>query len=251
MPEKNRIKDRILLGGHLSNISTEDFLKIIPSVRDQMMIALQKKIAQLTLENKNLANRIQELEKCEEFSIKDPLTEAFNRRFLNETGHKIVASEKRAQRSWGVIFVDIDHFKITNDTYGHQCGDAVLKNVTRMLQHISREGDFVVRYGGDEFIILVLDISENDIRNLAERYRKAVCATNTIYDTFNVSVTSSIGVCFVPSDSSMDLDQVIGYADKGLYRAKDSGRNQVRFFCDRRKDTSEKGGDDRREIDNE
>lgn len=243
MSEKKKWEDRVSLGHKVIPTPENDFSNALLMQHHNAYALLQTRLAEVMEENERLKERVKEYEAS---SLKDHLTGAFNRRFLDETGHKIIASEKRAKRSWGILMIDIDHFKNVNDTYGHQSGDQVLKNVVAMLQHISRDGDFVVRYGGEEFLVLALDINKTDVINLAERYRKAIFSTDTRCFGHKIVVSASIGVCFVPHNSSMHFDQVVGYADQELYSAKDSGRNQVKVFCDRRKSASNKNEVDRR-----
>lgn len=249
MSEKESWTDPVSLGHKIILSSEQGFANALSTRYNRAYALLQARCTRVMQENEQLKKQ---LAQYEALSFIDPLTGAYNRRFLDEMGHKIIASEKRAQRSWGILMIDIDHFKNVNDTYGHQSGDHVLQNVTAMLQHISRDGDFVVRYGGEEFLVLVLDISEVDIGNLAERYRMAVLSTDTCCQNHKINVSISIGACFVPCDSAMCFDQVVGYADQQLYRAKDSGRNRVKVFCDRRKSAvSHQWANRRRSVKNE
>ena len=165
--------------------------------------------------------------KLKKIADTDALTGVYNRRYLDKTATEIITTEVRAMRSWGVLMIDIDYFKRCNDDHGHAVGDDVLKNVAQMLSEITRIGDFVVRYGGEEFCVLLFDIEENELKTVAERYRKAIASTSTRVEHKFISVTVSIGACFVPSDSTKDLKSVIVLADNALYEAKDSGRNCV------------------------
>ncbi len=123
--------------------------------------------------------------------------------------------------------LDIDHFKGFNDQYGHLFGDLVLKNVAQMLEEVSRYDDIVTRYSGEEFCIIVNGVSVEELQIVAERYRKAIEAlrnTCTLTKT-NVSVTVSVGACFVSSESDIILSEIIEYADQALYKAKNNERN--------------------------
>lgn len=211
-------------------LPTKDFLKIIPQVRDSQIATLQAKITSLTEENIQLKVKVEQLGLLLD---RDPLTGAYNRNFLQETATKIVSDQMRTKRSWGVIFIDLDNFKPVNDTHGHPIGDTVLKNIVQSLQCISRDGNFLVRYGGDEFCVLVWDIgTKENLAILAERYRDMIAGTITEGD---ISVTASIGACFVPKNSSMELMSIVARADEAAYQAKHSGRNCVKIFSDRRK----------------
>lgn len=196
-----------------------------------------------------LAEAERKNQKLEELNITDPLTGVFNRRYLECTVTKMVAAQKRRKAPWGILMIDIDYFKQFNDRYGHPVGDEALKAVAQKLQKISREGDVAVRYGGEEFLIAVFDINEKDLENLAERYRSAIADMKIEIDEGTVFVTVSIGVCFVPGDSSMEsLDSVVRLADAALYNAKNSGRNQVKIARDQRKAVRGGRHEDRREA---
>ncbi len=215
-------------------IPTDDFLKIIPRVRDSQLATLQAKVLSLTEERDQWKSRYEKLEMEYNQRIdRDLLTNAYNSNFLQVTAPKFVASKLRAKKSWGVLMIDLDFFKIVNDDHGHDVGDELLKRVVQTLQRVSRDGDFVIRYGGDEFCILVCDINtEEDLAILADRCREAVDAM--VMD-ISISVTLSVGACFVPRNSSMELSHVIKRADKAMYSAKANGRNCVKVFRDRRK----------------
>ncbi|MEA3323510.1 MAG: GGDEF domain-containing protein [Patescibacteria group bacterium] len=223
-------KQEVVELGVLQDVSIDDSLKIIPQTRDSLVTVLQAKITSLTEENAKLKDRNEQLEALLD---RDPLTGAYNRNFLQSTATKIVAERLRTHRSWGVLMIDVDFFKMINDTHGHATGDMMIRAVTDALQNSSREGDFVVRYGGDEFCVLACNVdTETDLTIFAERCRKSVA---TMITDISDSVTLSIGACFVPTNSSMELQSVIKRADKAVYQAKRGGRNCVKVFCDRRK----------------
>lgn len=215
-------------------LPTDDFLNIISRVRDSQIATLQKKVVSLTEEVSQWKARHRQLKiEYDQRIDRDLLTGAYNRNFLQKTAPKFVASKMRAKKPWGVLMADLDFFKRVNDNYEHDVGDELLKRVVRTLQCVSRDGDFVIRYGGDEFCILVCDIdTEKDLAILAERCRGAV---DDIVMEVSISVTLSVGACFVPRNSSMELSHVIKRADKAMYRAKKNGRNCVKIFRDRRK----------------
>jgi diguanylate cyclase len=228
-------KDRVSLRGSQMRLPQEDFTKLLSAKHRYELAHLRAEVNTLQEENARLR---EEMQLHKESSIKDHLTNVFNRRFLDIAVQKIITTEMRERRSWGIIITDIDRFKKINDDHGHQAADEVLKNVSQMMQHVSRSGDFVVRYGGDEFLIIVLNVTHEELVMIAERYRKSISAVTTIASDHTITITVSIGACFVPVDSSMQLGQVIGYADQALYRAKDGGRNCVQVFSDRRKEST-------------
>jgi len=205
---------------------------IIQRTHDNYVKILQDKLECERLEKQSFK---EENVRLRDLVDKDSLTGLYNQRYLEDAVEKRVARERRKGRSWGILMIDIDLFKSVNDKFGHPVGDAVLKNVAKMLQCISRGSDIVIRYGGEEFCIVVFDIdSIGELADLAERQRKAVAVTATRHNGRDIFVTVSTGACFVPSDSAMELRQVIKYADSALYEAKDAGRDRV-VVSDRRK----------------
>lgn len=164
-----------------------------------------------------------------EQSLRDQLTGLYNRRFLDETIDKIAAQIKRRGTTLGILMVDIDYFKEVNDTYGHDMGDKVLKEIAKVLVKSVREADLVIRFGGEEFLVLLMDVQSGKSVEIAEKIRKAV-ESHTI-ESFGVVLreTVSIGVSEFPEDSGK-IWQCIKYADVALYKAKEMGRNRVVRF---------------------
>ncbi|QWK12955.1 MAG: GGDEF domain-containing protein [Aquificota bacterium] len=164
-----------------------------------------------------------------EQSLRDQLTGLYNRRFLDETIDKIAAQIKRRGTTLGILMVDIDYFKEVNDTYGHDMGDKVLKEIAKVLVKSVREADLVIRFGGEEFLVLLMDVQSGKSVEIAEKIRKAV-ESHTI-ESFGVVLrkTVSIGVSEFPEDSEK-IWQCIKYADVALYKAKEMGRNRVVRF---------------------
>ena len=124
---------------------------------------------------------------------------------------------------------DIDHFKAVNDTYGHQTGDQVLKAVAKSVKDVLREGDTLMRYGGEEFLAVLPGAGETDVRALGERVRRVVESTVVAYDAKEIKVTISLGAVSFPSVNVTDLEDLIRQADASMYDAKKSGRNRLTF----------------------
>lgn len=175
-------------------------------------------------------------------TLHDPLTGCFNRRYLHE---QLLDSEiSRAQRyrlSLTVIMCDLDHFKRVNDCYGHQGGDAVLQRFSRLLKDMTRSHiDSVVRYGGEEFLLILPETKLHEGVQLAERLRLAFAADMVGDATHQLPVTASFGVASIDFARTMDLitlTSLISSADAMLYDAKKAGRNQVKalqlpLLCD-------------------
>ena len=123
--------------------------------------------------------------------------------------------------------VDADHFKHVNDTWGHQCGDMVLKEVARILNEEKRECDLLARYGGEEFLILLAGIGPEDAKKSAERFRMAIERHRFSWKDTIIPVTISLGLCSRLGESIPKIEEMIADCDKMLYVAKESGRNQV------------------------
>ena len=157
----------------------------------------------------------------------DGLTELYNHRYFQDTLRKQIDIARRYNQSFSLIIVDIDFFKKFNDTYGHQAGDAVLRQVAQTLKKNSRTTDYVCRYGGEEMSIILPNTGAEEALNNANRICKAVAEKPfhlTPVDTANVTI--SLGVATFPDNAQTPQD-LIEWADKGLYYAKEHGRNQV------------------------
>jgi diguanylate cyclase (GGDEF)-like protein len=165
-------------------------------------------------------------------SMRDPLTGCFNRHHLNAALlDREIARARRYRLPLALVMCDLDDFKIINDTYGHDAGDQLLRDFARLLQDMTREEvDTVVRYGGEEFLILLPETRLEGAVELAERLRAAFAASRHARDDVAVGTTASFGV--VGADFSRDHavtpQALIALADELMYEAKRSGRNQVR-----------------------
>jgi diguanylate cyclase (GGDEF)-like protein len=165
-----------------------------------------------------------------ETTMRDPMTDLYNRRFLESYTDTLVASTMRRKSMVGILMCDMDFFKEVNDTYGHETGDVVLIKTAEVLKSCVRASDMVIRYGGEEFIVLLIDVkSRQEILDLAERIRKTMEATTINVPDGTLKKTLSIGASEFPGDSS-GFWEAIKYADVALYRAKDEGRNRVVSF---------------------
>lgn len=164
-------------------------------------------------------------------SLTDPLTELPNRRFMMKRLEQDWSVCERSNAPLSVISIDIDHFKSVNDSYGHDVGDVVLREVARVLRKAARKGEQPARVGGEEFLIALRDSDLNGARLAAERIRAAVYAQHIEAGDFSRNVTISLGVASkVPGIDS--LDALLRAADEALYAAKHSGRNRVHVFGD-------------------
>ncbi|MFA9373876.1 MAG: GGDEF domain-containing protein [Poseidonibacter sp.] len=166
-----------------------------------------------------------------ESAFKDGLTGLYNRKFLEEHSKKLVPQALRENLNIGVLMLDMDHFKAVNDEYGHDIGDKVLKELSRILMETVRESDLVIRYGGEEFIVLLVGVkNEFDAMEVANKIGKKVRENEIdVYAGNKLRKTISIGLSMFPEDSK-SLDTAMKNADIALYEAKNSGRDKVIRF---------------------
>ncbi|MFT4655789.1 MAG: diguanylate cyclase [Patiriisocius sp.] len=156
----------------------------------------------------------------------DGLTGLYNRRYWQERFEREFKLSSRNKSAMSLIMLDIDHFKVVNDSYGHLTGDEVIRNICDIIRNASRETDIAGRYGGEEFVILLPDTSSKNAVNVAQRIRKAVMNTIVKYEKHELRYTCSLGVAeklAVYTKPQMWIEA----ADKALYAAKETGRNKV------------------------
>ncbi len=175
------------------------------------------------IEAKRLTNTLRES------ALKDSLTGLYNRRFLQEYTETLIAGVLRRENIVGLIMCDLDFFKQVNDHYGHNVGDMVLKETAGVIKKCVRTADLVIRFGGEEFLVLMLDVKEGETFKTAEKIRKAIEETKVKVPDGIIKKTISLGVSEFPSDAET-FWQTIKFADVALYKAKETGRNKsVRF----------------------
>ncbi len=157
----------------------------------------------------------------------DFLTNVFNRRAYHNEIEKIEKNYTIFNNNYAIIFYDIDHFKKINDTYGHTCGDAVLRNFAGILKNLTRTEDVIARYGGEEFIALINYETEEEVLGYIKRVKKAITSTNFIYKDQSIHIKFSAGISYRNKyDSYSDAKK---RADELLYEAKSKGRDKIIF----------------------
>jgi diguanylate cyclase (GGDEF)-like protein len=170
------------------------------------------------------------MEMLRESSLRDAMTGLYNRRFLEEYLTKAIPQALRTNKKVGILMIDLDHFKMVNDTYGHDIGDAIIKKISKTIVDNIREADLAVRYGGEEFLVLIHDVNgENDILTVAEKLRSKVMEMKVKAGNEMLQKTVSIGVAMFPDDAD-GVWKCIKFADIALYKAKENGRNRVVRF---------------------
>jgi diguanylate cyclase (GGDEF)-like protein len=158
----------------------------------------------------------------------DALAGVANRRALDEELARRYAAWQRQETPFSLLIIDADHFKKFNDTHGHQAGDAVLRNMGRVLAATARDMDFVARYGGEEFALVLPGAEIEDAKSVAERIRNAIAEMKLAFAGKNLEVTVSVGAAAVrPGDTVTSLTQ---HADTALYAAKSNGRNCSYYY---------------------
>jgi diguanylate cyclase (GGDEF)-like protein len=182
------------------------------------VLAARQHAADLTASNRVLARETERLLRA---SMEDPLTGLQNRRQLDLTFLDLVASGKR----YAIAMIDVDRFKLVNDGFSHPVGDAVLRAVAGLLRHSARAGDLTVRFGGDEFAMLLHDADVQAAIAVCERLRAGTAAYDWRALHPELSVTLSIGLA--ASDEAPNQEAVLAMADQRLYRAKQAGRNRI------------------------
>ncbi|MEI6206449.1 MAG: diguanylate cyclase [Desulfuromonadales bacterium] len=182
------------------------------------------------LKIKNLQDDLKHTnELLRELSNTDHLTGLFNRRYMMEALGKEVQRCIRKRGNLSFILLDIDHFKLVNDTYGHLQGDIVLREVSLLLQKELRSYDCAARYGGEEFVVILPDSSLKEAVFVAERVRLSVQGATFSDELAGLNLTVSLGVAHFPLEGVSSVDGFIKLADDALYRAKNKGRNRVEF----------------------
>ena len=199
----NRVKRQDLTDGDKISIGSSTILKF--TYQDQVDEHYQKQLF--------------------ESALRDGLTATFNRRYFVDRLHTEIRFAVRHEKSLGLLFVDIDHFKKINDQHGHQAGDHVLAQVAREMTATLRAEDVLARYGGEEFAIICREIEREGVRALGERLRSAVAKKKIEHAGKVIPVTISVGAAV--GRKIEDPQSLIAAADAAMYEAKRAGRNRV------------------------
>jgi len=210
--------------GMLHLASRHGFIEPAPpdvsSSRRELAVAVAKQIS-LALGNLKLREGLRDQ------SIRDPLTGLFNRRYLTESLARERSRAQRQKTTFGLIMIDIDHFKRFNDSYGHEAGDVVLRELGHFLLHRARREDIVCRYGGEEFVVVLSEASLEVTEERAENLRSEVRQLPIRHSGQNLGgITFSLGVAAYPRHGTTE-EEILRAADAALYRAKERGRNRV------------------------
>lgn len=196
--------------------------EILPMAFDEAGVLARLSVARRIVDHQDA--QVVAREELREQATKDPLTGLFNRTAFLDSFHRELDRAGRSLSYTGLLLIDLDHFKRVNDTYGHFAGDEVLREVARRLKQAVRSYDFIGRYGGEEFCVVLSNCTEGDLRGRADAIRLAIWGTPILLASGAVKVSTSIGatVIFANNRSMMET---IAIADGALYHAKESGRN--------------------------
>lgn len=220
----------MIIGGHAGGVVQFVFDKLGDQVLSRNEI--ERKVAKAEAYIKQSLSVIEAkrlMHTLRESSLRDPMTGLFNRRFLQDQAGHLIAGSLRRKKGIGLLMCDIDFFKQVNDQYGHDAGDEILKGTSKIISDSVRESDIVIRFGGEEFLVIITDIEPGDAILVAEKIRVHIEEKVFHVGVEKVKKTISVGVSEFPLDSD-GFWQTIKYADVALYSAKETGRNKaIRF----------------------
>ena len=194
------------------------------SIKPGQTVQIGKTVLAFSLKNKH---EIESNKALFETATIDPLTGVANRRWFMSRAEEEFAYTQKKGVPLCLAMADVDHFKKINDSYGHQAGDHVLKETASLIKNSVRGHDYVGRYGGEEFILLLKELPEDRCLPVFDRMRTCIEKAEFIYQGQSISVTMSFGVYPVEIELGLSVEQAITIADERLYRAKENGRNQV------------------------
>jgi two-component system cell cycle response regulator len=179
-----------------------------------------------TLERFRLRNDVKRAQsKMAEMSTVDELTQLHNRRYFIDALEGEFERANRYETEMALVILDLDNFKKVNDTYGHPTGDKVLSCIGKILKKLVRRSDLACRYGGEEFAVVLPNVSKEGIYTAYERFREMVSKQSFEHESKQFHITVSIGIAF--SDDAESSDDLLAHADQALYQAKESGRNRI------------------------
>jgi len=225
---KSEVEDRV----HGLQVGADDYLPKPFSDREleaRIFAALRSKTTQAELieRNRQLESMLHHVESL---AITDPLTGLFNRRRFGDVLRREVAVTRRYKNSLALLMIDLDHFKLVNDRFGHDAGDEVLRAISAALNTGLREVDLAARYGGEEFAIIMPHTSKGNAVVVAQRVAQHIGALVHEFQGEKVSLTASMGIADVADLADANAENLVKAADIALYEAKRMGRNRIVLF---------------------
>ena len=211
--------------------STERILDDAKRILEEIAVHSQLESMAQTKHGSNGSAAASGTNALEEELMRDALTGAYNRRFMDRVLNERLASNIRSETPMGILFLDVDGFKHINDQHGHQVGDEALCHVAKILHNCVRKWDNVIRYGGDEFLVAMMRVADVEVENIAERIRGEIHNAR-LKGHPTVRLASSIGALHYrpDADDPLDANWLIDHVDKAMYEAKKNGGNQVRLY---------------------
>ena len=220
---ENRCCLPVVMGGHVGAV----FSFISPRRDWERVRRLLPVLRKYLDEAAPVLSSLKLLGMSKEQALRDPLTRCHNRRFLDEFITKYEPLSEREERRTGFVMGDLDFFKQVNDTHGHEAGDAVLKQAVQIMDGSIRRGDLLIRYGGEEFLMLLQNVDKGAALAVAEKIRSRVEKHSfALPGGVTIKKTISLGVAEFPDDAQT-MYKAIKFADVALYKAKETGRNKV------------------------
>jgi diguanylate cyclase (GGDEF)-like protein len=224
----------------LPSSTAHDYWQQAVSHRDQMTRMLGRKVSLITALGDYLHHHREDeytpylidaksYQQIVQESVKDRLTGLNNRAYFDQVFEQQLSLAQRYNTDLSLLFLDLDNFKDINDRYGHQAGDFVLQSVAAMIEKEKRDSDIAIRYGGEEFILLMPHTGSINGIILAERIRQSIACTVLNYNNNAISITISGGLASYPTDGDISSD-ILAVADQGLYQAKGAGKNIISIF---------------------
>jgi diguanylate cyclase (GGDEF)-like protein len=189
----------------------------------QEVVVLFSRQAALTIDNARM------FAKVEEMALRDTLTGLYNRRYIHQLLEYEINRARRYRQPLSLMFIDLDHFKQVNDTYGHAMGDRLLKQMAKKLSGLFRTTDVVGRYAGDEFLAILPSTPTTGAAILAERVQNVIGRYEVMCRGKTLTISVSIGLSTYEGEEGVGTSTLIDRADQAMYQAKSSGRNCVRF----------------------
>jgi diguanylate cyclase (GGDEF)-like protein len=231
----NLIERVILLKNITLAIEKRDFsvLQKIEKLRDRWKDEVEELKQSVYSMASNLRDAFDELEiknkELEKLAYYDPLTNLPNRRFFFDHANLVLENSKRYKIPMSILIIDLDHFKVINDTYGHEAGDIVLKSFADILRKNIRQSDLPARLGGEEFALLMPNTDLEQAKIVGERLRNELENSRIVYQGQEIRATVSGGIASYV-DGVESIDELLRRSDEALYRAKEMGRNRIEVY---------------------
>ena len=220
------------LNANQGGMNTHDF-DMPPELLDEIQKNIEEIISNFPVPEDNKLDVIKKINfmysHTRHLSLTDPLTGLYNRRHLDSNVEREFMRAKRYKNDLSIAVIDIDFFKKVNDTYGHLCGDYILKETAYLILETLRKTDIVFRYGGEEFVALLTETPLDKAKIPLERLRANIEKYPFNFNGENIKVTVSIGASSV-NENINSADEFLDNADKALYTAKNNGRNKLFIF---------------------